>query len=212
MWRYRPVWGPPGVYLTLWGVQCAVSRLKLNLSSASRHLLALWGTQLNHLYNIDPTLAPTLCWWSLLCSGPTTGKTNYIFYKFTWCTSILLGRGWSCDDLMCYREIFGFLFQNKTLSQCMARCLNADVMTENRNGVCWFYRISCISIEERQIAVKTAEIKVGGRECWLADDGQEWKRKYFTLKNICSLTDRLWADPCWWEPADKADKASLTTD
>lgn len=55
----------------------------------------------------------------------------------------------------------------------MARCLNADVMTENRNGVCWFYRISCISIEERQIAVKTAEIKVGGRECWLADDGQE---------------------------------------
>ena len=48
--------------------------------------------------------------------------------------------------------------------------------TENRNGVCVsFYRISCITIDDGQITVKTVKIKVGGRECWLAD---------FTLKII----------------------------
>ena len=48
--------------------------------------------------------------------------------------------------------------------------------TVNRNGVCVsFYRISCITIDEGQITVKTLKIKVGGRECWLAD---------FTLKIV----------------------------
>ena len=53
---------------------------------------------------------------------------------------------------------------------------SADVSTVNRNGVCVsFYRISCITIDDGQITVKTLKIKVGGRECWLAD---------FTLKIV----------------------------
>ena len=73
------------------------------------------------------------------------------------------------------KNIFVFLFPLETRI-IWPQCFNGDVTTENRNGVCVsFYRISCITIDDGQITVKTVKIKVGGRECWLAD---------FTLKIV----------------------------
>ena len=73
------------------------------------------------------------------------------------------------------RNIFVFFFPQQT-RLTWQEYFSGDVSTANRNGVCVsFYRISCITIDDGQITVKTLKIKVGGRECWLAD---------FTLKIV----------------------------